>query len=171
MFELPNLSKIIGVPTYGTLHLLHNEIKPNTMVVHSNIGCGQHVYLVLLVLLTAYALQKKLLLSSSTSTKTCHNHSDYPPRSRRTKISVRKKSTGISRNMRSGTGANPENCISSKSKIHHGHAEQENWPIYRNPLQYNPISDCNIWENISQPYDLPQTKHKINELQSTDPDR
>ena len=56
IFEHPNLSKIVGVPTYETLHLLHNEIKSNAMAVHSNLGGGQHGYLRLVISPTAYAL-------------------------------------------------------------------------------------------------------------------
>ena len=56
IFEHPNLSKIMGVPTYDTIHLLHNEIKSNTMAVHSNLRGGQHGYLRLVISPTAYAL-------------------------------------------------------------------------------------------------------------------
>ena len=56
IFEHPNLTKIIGIPTYDTLHLLLNEIKPNAISVHSNIGGVQHGYLGLVVSPTACAL-------------------------------------------------------------------------------------------------------------------
>ena len=46
----------MGIPIYETLHLLYNEIKSNAMVVHSNLGGGQHVYLILVVRPTTYAL-------------------------------------------------------------------------------------------------------------------
>ena len=46
----------MGVPTYDTLHLLHNGIKINAMAFHSNIGGGKNGYFRLLVSLTAYAL-------------------------------------------------------------------------------------------------------------------
>ena len=46
----------MGIPTYETLHLIHNKIKANAMTVHSNIGGRQHGYLGLLVSLTAYSL-------------------------------------------------------------------------------------------------------------------
>ena len=59
IFEHPNLSKITGVLTYDTLHLLHNEIKSNALAVHSNIGGGQHGYLGLVVSLTAYYVLTK----------------------------------------------------------------------------------------------------------------
>ena len=45
IFEHPDLTKITGVPTYETLHLLHNKIKANVMAVHYNLGGGQHNYL------------------------------------------------------------------------------------------------------------------------------
>ena len=56
IFEHPDLTKITGVPTYETLHLLHNKIKANAMAVHSNFGGGQHRYLGLVVIHNAYAL-------------------------------------------------------------------------------------------------------------------
>ena len=59
IFEHPDLNKIIGVPTYETLHLLHNKIKSNAMAVHSNLGGGQHGYLRLVTSLTTYALLNK----------------------------------------------------------------------------------------------------------------
>ena len=55
IFEHPNLTKIIGVPTYDTLHLLHNKIKSNTISFYSNLGGGQNGYLGLVVRPTAYS--------------------------------------------------------------------------------------------------------------------
>ena len=49
----------MGIPTYETLHLIHNKIKASEMAVHSNIGGGKHGYLGLVVSLTAYALLTK----------------------------------------------------------------------------------------------------------------
>ena len=56
IFEHPDLSKIIGVPTYDTLYLLYNEIKSNTMAVHSNLGGSQHSYLGFVFRPTSYSL-------------------------------------------------------------------------------------------------------------------
>ena len=56
VFEHTNLSKIMGIPTYDTLHIFCNEIKSNTIAVHSNIGGQQHGYLGLVVRPTVYAL-------------------------------------------------------------------------------------------------------------------
>ena len=56
IFKNPDLTKITGVPTYETLHLLHNKIKANAMEVHSNIGGVQHGYLDLVVIPTDYTL-------------------------------------------------------------------------------------------------------------------
>ena len=56
LFEHPDLTKIIDVPTYENLHLFHNEIKSNTIAVHYNIGGIQQVSLGLVVTPTAYAL-------------------------------------------------------------------------------------------------------------------
>ena len=42
IFEHPKLSKMIGVPNYDTLNILHNEKKHNRMEVRSNLGGGQH---------------------------------------------------------------------------------------------------------------------------------
>ena len=46
----------MGVPTYETLHILHNEIKSNAMAVRSNPGGEKYGYLVLVVSPTDYAL-------------------------------------------------------------------------------------------------------------------
>ena len=56
IFEHPDLTKITGVLTYKTLHLLQNETKTTVIAVHSNLGGGKHGYLGLVVRLTAYAL-------------------------------------------------------------------------------------------------------------------
>ena len=56
IFEHPDLTKITGVLTYETLHLLHNDIKDTAMAVHSNIRDGRHGYLGLVVRPNAYAL-------------------------------------------------------------------------------------------------------------------
>ena len=56
IFEYPDLTKITGVPTCETLHLFHNKTKSNAMAVHSNLGGGQHGYLVLVVRPNAYDL-------------------------------------------------------------------------------------------------------------------
>jgi hypothetical protein len=55
-FEHPDLSRIIGIPTYETLHTLNQELKSNAMSVHSNLGGGQHGHLGLVVSPNAYAL-------------------------------------------------------------------------------------------------------------------
>ena len=59
IFEHPDLTKITGVLTYKTLHLLNNEIKANAMAVQSNIGGGQQDNLGLVASLTAYDLLNK----------------------------------------------------------------------------------------------------------------
>ena len=56
IFKHPDLTKTKGVPTYETLHQIHNKIKANAMAVHSTLGGGQHSYLILLISPTAYAL-------------------------------------------------------------------------------------------------------------------
>ena len=42
IFEHTDLTKITGVLTYETLHLIQSKIKANAMAVHSNIIVGQH---------------------------------------------------------------------------------------------------------------------------------
>ena len=59
IFDNPDVSKIMGVPTYETLHFLHNEVKSNAMSVHSNIRSRHYGYLILVVSPTAYALLTK----------------------------------------------------------------------------------------------------------------
>ena len=59
IFEHTNLTTITGIPTYETLHLLHNKIKPNKMAVHTNIGGVQHSHLRLVFSPTTYALLEK----------------------------------------------------------------------------------------------------------------
>ena len=56
IFEHPDLTKIMGVRTCESLHLLHNEIKDNVMEFNSHIGGRKHGYLILLVSLVVYAL-------------------------------------------------------------------------------------------------------------------
>jgi hypothetical protein len=55
-FEDPDLSRIIGIPTYETMHTLNQELKSNAISVHSNLGGGQHGHLGLVVSPNAYAL-------------------------------------------------------------------------------------------------------------------
>jgi len=54
-FEYPDLTKIVGCPTYDTLHLLKNEIKANAISVHSNLGGRQHGHLGLAISPESYA--------------------------------------------------------------------------------------------------------------------
>ena len=56
IFKDPDLTKIAGVPTYETIHLIHNEVKANAISVHSNRGGRQHSYLRLVVSPTTYSL-------------------------------------------------------------------------------------------------------------------
>ena len=53
-FAYPDLTRIIGCPTYDTLHILKNEIKANAISVHSNLGGGQHGNLGLVISPAAY---------------------------------------------------------------------------------------------------------------------
>jgi hypothetical protein len=54
-FEHPDLTTIIGIPSYNTLHTLNQEIKSNAISVHSNLGAGQHGHLGLVISPNAYA--------------------------------------------------------------------------------------------------------------------
>lgn len=45
LFPKPDLTKIIGIPTYDTLHTLQLELKTNAQSVHSNLGGGNHGHL------------------------------------------------------------------------------------------------------------------------------
>jgi len=54
-FEYPDLTKIVGCPTYDTLRLLKNEIKANAISVHSNLGGRQYRHLGLVISPEAYA--------------------------------------------------------------------------------------------------------------------
>ena len=54
-FAYPDLSRVIGCPTYDTLHNLKNEIKANALSVHSNLGGSQHGNLGLVISSAAYA--------------------------------------------------------------------------------------------------------------------
>ena len=53
-FAYPDLTRVIGCPTYDTLHNLKNEIKANALSVHSNLGGGQHGNLGLVISPAAY---------------------------------------------------------------------------------------------------------------------
>ena len=50
------LTKIIGQPTYSSLHALFIQLKANAMSVHSNLGGGRHGHLGLLLVTQAYRL-------------------------------------------------------------------------------------------------------------------
>jgi hypothetical protein len=54
-FEHPDLTKIIGIPTYDTLHTLNQEIKANAISVHSNLGGGENGHIGLVLSPNAYA--------------------------------------------------------------------------------------------------------------------
>jgi hypothetical protein len=55
-FEYPDLTRISGEPTYETIHTLINQIKANSMSVHSNLGGGAHGHLGLVLQDQAYAM-------------------------------------------------------------------------------------------------------------------
>ena len=55
-FPHAELTKIIGQPTYSSLHTLCIQLKANAMSVHSNLGGGRHGHLGLLLTNQAYAL-------------------------------------------------------------------------------------------------------------------
>ena len=112
IFDHPDLTKITGVPTYETLHLLHNEIKANTMAVQSNLGSGQHGYLGLVFILTYYVLLTntpfvlqvypgKLRIPIAV---TCHAQEEL-------KRQYEKKPIILPRNKRSGTSTHTATCI------------------------------------------------------------
>ena len=53
-FPKPDLTRILGIPTYNALHQMQLELKSNAVYVHSNIGGATHVHLVLLMKNTTY---------------------------------------------------------------------------------------------------------------------
>jgi uncharacterized phage-associated protein len=55
-FPKPDLTRIIGIPTYDTLHQMQLELKSNALSVHSNLGGGAHGHLGLLMTNAQYAL-------------------------------------------------------------------------------------------------------------------
>ena len=55
-FPIPDLTRIIGIPTFETLHQLANELKQNASSVYSNLGGGAHGHLGLLLSPQMYAL-------------------------------------------------------------------------------------------------------------------
>ena len=65
--EHTNLTKIIGIPPYDTLHLLQNKIKSNATAVHRNLGSDQHGYLGLVLRTNAY-----IFLSKNTFVRPVH---------------------------------------------------------------------------------------------------
>jgi hypothetical protein len=48
-FPMKDLTRIIGIPTYETLHVMHLELKTNSTSVHSNLGGGQFGHLGLVI--------------------------------------------------------------------------------------------------------------------------
>jgi hypothetical protein len=55
-FPKPDLTRIIGIPTYEALHQMQLELKTNALSVHSNLGGAQHGHLGLLMTAAQYAL-------------------------------------------------------------------------------------------------------------------
>jgi hypothetical protein len=55
-FPKPDLTRIIGIPTYEALHQMQLELKTNALSVHSNLGGAQHGHLGLLMTNAQYAL-------------------------------------------------------------------------------------------------------------------
>ena len=145
IFEHTDLTKITGVLTYETLHLIQNEIKANAMAVHSNIIVGQHGYLKWVFIPTAYSLlTKNSIFSSSASRKPQHPYSGYPSRPRRTETPIQRKHTSLLQNKRSGISAHTTTRVGRRSKIHHSHEKQDHWPIHRHPLHDHPLFDCHV---------------------------
>ena len=66
---------------------------------------------------------------------------------------------------------NSETHIGSRSEMYSVHEEQYHCPIHGLFIHDHPVSDCYVWENIFKPTDWPQTEHKINAIQSTDPNQ
>jgi hypothetical protein len=56
-FPVKDLTRIIGIPTYETLHTLHLELKTNSTSVHSNLGGGQFGHLGLVISPARYAME------------------------------------------------------------------------------------------------------------------
>ena len=55
-FPIPDLTRIIGIPTFETLRKMSNELKQNASSVYSNLGGGAHGHLGLLLSPQMYAL-------------------------------------------------------------------------------------------------------------------
>jgi hypothetical protein len=56
-FPVKDLTRIIGIPTYETLHTMHIELKTNSTSVHSNLGGGQFGHLGLVISPARYAME------------------------------------------------------------------------------------------------------------------
>ena len=56
VFKYPELTKIVGQPTYVQLKKIKNECAANALQVHSNLGGGAHGLLGLVLTATEYAL-------------------------------------------------------------------------------------------------------------------
>ena len=54
-FPKPDLTRILGIPTYDSLHQMQIELKINALYVHSNLGGGTHGHLVLFMTNTKHA--------------------------------------------------------------------------------------------------------------------
>ena len=55
-FPMKDLTRIIGMPTYETLHMMHLELKTNSTSVHSNLAGGQFGHLGLVLSPAGYAM-------------------------------------------------------------------------------------------------------------------
>jgi hypothetical protein len=56
-FPVKDLTHIIGIPTYETLHVMHLELKTNSTSIHSNLGGGQFGHLGLVISPARYAME------------------------------------------------------------------------------------------------------------------
>ena len=55
-FPMKDLTRIIGMTTYETLHMMHLELKTNSTSVHSNLAGGQFGHLGLVLSPAGYAM-------------------------------------------------------------------------------------------------------------------
>ena len=55
VFQKPDLTRVLGIPTYYALHHMQLEIKSNAIYVYSKLGCGNQGNLKRLITNTKYA--------------------------------------------------------------------------------------------------------------------
>ena len=129
MYYHPDLTQIIGIPTYNTLHLLRNE--QNTMQLQSTtiLEAANTSKLALWSAQRSMHSFETLLLWFQCIQEPVSYLQWQPDKLKMNSNASTKKSMNILWNTRIKMCTDPSNCPSNRGKVHNWHEKQENWPI------------------------------------------